>query len=271
MKRFRFFSIPYLVWMILLVVIPLVAMFILSFLDMDGLSFSGAKFTMGNFAILRDTMYIKAYWNSFRIAIISTVICFLIGYPVAYFVAKSNIRNKMGVMMVLLLPMWSNIILRIYAWEKLFIPNSILNSIGISLDLLGSEAAIIIGTVTTYLPFMILPIFTVLEKMNRSLVEASMDLGANRVRTFFKVVFPMSGKGVFSGCVMVFLPAATGFAVPYRLGAGSINMIGTIIEDKFKMDYDYNLGSLLSIVLVVVVMGVMLIMSKVDESGETII
>ena len=271
MKKFKKLSYPYIVWMFILVVVPIIAMLVLSFCETEGMDFSTIKFSLNSFKEVLDPLYLTAFWNSLKIAAVSTFFCFLIGYPVAYFISTSKIRHKMALIMVIILPMWSNMLLRIVAWEKVFYPSSILNMFGISLDLIGTEFAVIFGTITMYLPFMILPIFTVLEKIDKSLLEASSDLGVSKAKTFLKVVFPMSLKGVVSGTIMVFLPAATGFAICERLGGGKIIMIGNIIESMFKRAFNYSMGSLLSIIVLAVIMGVMAIMSKVDESGETLL
>lgn len=271
MKRFRFLGIPYIVWLFLLVVIPLFAMIFLAFTNTKGSDFTTAKLSLESFRYVFSSTYLTAYKNSMKIAIISTIICFIIGYPVAYFVSRLNIKNKMGLMLLIILPMWSNMLLRIVAWETLFYEKSILNKFGISLDLIGTDFAVILVTVTMYLPFMILPIYTVLEKIDKSLIEASNDLGASSIKTFLKVIFPMSLKGVVSGVIMVFLPSATGFAISKRIGGGSVVMIGNVIEEQFGYNNNFNLGSALSIVIVVVILGVVLLMSKIDEEGETLL
>lgn len=271
MNKFKPLAYPYLIWLFLLVVLPILVMLVLSFGQTDGFDFSTFHFTFENFVNLKETYYVEAFYNSIKIALISTIICFFIGYPVSYFISRSKLRHKMSIMMIIVLPMWSNMLLRIIAWEKVFFPSSILNVFGISLDLIGTEFAVIFGTVTMYLPFMILPIFTVLEKIDKSLFEASSDLGVGSVKTFLKVIFPMSLKGVFSGAVMVFLPSATGFAISERLGGGKIIMIGNIIENYFKRAFNYSMGSLLSIIILVVILGTIYALNKVDESGETLL
>lgn len=271
MKRFRFLGIPYIVWLAILVVIPLIFMLILAFTETRGSDLSTATFSLQSFKYVFSSTYLTAYKNSLKIAIISTLLCFIIGYPVAYFVSKLKIKNKMGLMLLIILPMWSNMLLRIMAWETLFYPNSILNIFGISLELIGTDIAVIIVTVTMYLPFMILPIYTVLEKIDKSLIEASNDLGVSPFKTFWKVIFPMSSKGIVSGTIMVFLPAATGFAISKRIGGGAVSMIGNVIEEQFGRNNNFNLGSALSIVIVVVILAVVILMSKIDEDGETLL
>ena len=271
MKRFRYLSIPYIIWLVILVVLPLLAMIILSFVDSDGFDLTTAAFSLSNWANLFNTVYLSAFGNSLKIAGIATIACILIGYPISYIISTSHIKNKMALIMILILPMWSNQLLRIIAWEKIFYPISIINTLGISLNLIGTDFGVIFATVTMYLPFMILPTFTVLEKMDKSYVEASYDLGVSRVRTFFKVTLPMSSKGIMSGIIMVFLPASTGFAITERLGGGKIIMIGNVIENFFKRSFNYNMGSMLSLVVIIVIMGAIVLLSKFDKEGETII
>ncbi len=276
MKKFSFLSKPYLLWMILFAGLPIVVMMVLSFFTTDGVSFKDAVFTLENFQKVFAQTNLQAFKNSMIVATLSTAGCFLLGYPVAYFIYKSNIKNRLLVMAVLILPMWSNTLLRTVAISNLFqeqnILASILIKIGIdfSIPISGTMTAVIIGMISTYIPFMILPIYTVLEKIDKSLIEASNDLGAGRFKTFFKVVFPMSLKGVTTGVIMVFLPAATGFAIPKILSNDTILLVGSIIERGFKI-YDYNSSSLLSILVLVVIMGALMIISKIDKEGETLL
>jgi len=254
MKSLRKLAIPYFIWMIILIVLPLFLMIFLAFTSTNGVDLEGFNFTLENFQKLSDTIYIQAFVNSLLLSTVATVICLLIGYPIAYILANSQLKNKKLILILMILPMWSNMLLRIIAWEKLFYPKSILNMFGISLDLIGTPYAIVIGMVAMYLPFMIFPIFSVLEKLDESLIDASRDLGASKVKTFLKVTWPLSLSGVMSGVLMVYLPSATSFALPQRLGAGKIMLIGNIIENMFKKVYNYNFGSLLSLILIVLML-----------------
>lgn len=271
MSKFKYLSIPYVIWLVILVVLPLLAMVLLSFTESSALDFTTMTFSLENWSRLFNTVYLNAFWNSIKIAGISTLICVLIGYPISYIISTSHLRNKMALIMVLILPMWSNQLLRIIAWEKIFYPISIINGLGLSFNLIGTDFAVIFATVTMYLPFMILPTYTVLEKLDKSYVEASYDLGVSRTKTFLKVTLPMSSKGIMSGIIMVFLPASTGFAITERLGGGKIIMIGNIIENYFKRAFNYNMGGLLSLVVILVIMGSIVLLSKFDKEGETLI
>ena len=162
-------------------------------------------------------------------------------------------------------------LLRIIAWEKLFFPISILNMFGISFDLIGTDTAILVGMVSMYLPFMVLPIYSVLEKLDPSLIDAAKDLGANDFKTFYKVVFPLSISGVVSGTIMTLLPAMTAFALPERLSRGKTLLLGNIIEEYFVSSNKMNLGSLISIMLMGVIVIMFVAILKFDKEGETLI
>jgi spermidine/putrescine transport system permease protein len=265
---------PYVIWLSLLVLLPLVMMIVLSFLDTNGISFTGAVFTLENWGVdLFDRSVTAALTNSFQFAGTTAVVVFLVGYPMAYILARSSFANKFVILVLTIIPMWSNSLLRNNALRNLFLSQNIVNDLleplGMSFawNITGTKLAVIIGLVLTYLPFMVLPVYTVLEKMDKSLLEASMDLGANKVRTFFKVTFPLSIKGVVTGVIMVFLPSFSGFAVPYILGKGTFVVVGSIIETSYN--YNINFVSTLSILLVLIIFTLIFLVNKVDKEGES--
>ncbi len=253
MKKFKFLAIPYFIWLVFLVVFPLIIMLILTFLSTNGIDFSNAYASIESYARLNDISILKAIGNSIFVALITVIICILLGYPVAYFISFSKIKNKMLILLLLILPMWSNSMLRIVSWLRLFSTDAFQ-----ALNLIGSYEAVIFVSVTTYLPFMIFPIYTVLEKLDRSYIEASRDLGVNSVKTFFKVTLPLSLSGVSSGIIMVFLPAATGFAISQTIGQGKIRLIGNLIQSVFEKN-NYNFGSLLSIILSIIIIAILVV------------
>jgi spermidine/putrescine transport system permease protein len=275
-KFYSKFSIPYVIWLAFLVVIPMLVMFALAFMQTDGISLDGAYFTLDNFRQLLEPSIITAFVNSFKFATLTTLICAVLGYIVAYRLFQSRIKNKLMVLTILILPMWSNLLLRSYALGNIMTQNNMLSdllaNIGISyhLDIRGTDLAVLIGLVISYLPFMILPIYTALEKIDKSLYEASLDLGATGIKTFWRVTFPIALKGLVTGAILVFLPTASGFAIPNILGEGNIILLGTIIEYNF-MNYVYNLGSLLAIIVLVVILGSLFVVTKVDSEGETLL
>lgn len=255
-----------------LVVLPTLIILLLSFSDLDVYNIGPFTLNLDAFEVLKRPEVVIATKNSLRLSFIATLICLMIGYPVAFFISNIKSSNKTLLITLMIIPVWSNMLLRIIAWEKLFYPNSILNDLlHIQLDLIGTDYAIIIGMVSMYLPFMTLPIYSVLETMDRSLVEASKDLGANGFTTFRKVVLPLSLSGVVSGTIMTLLPAMTAFALPERLSGGKTLLIGNIIEDYFVKTNNMNAGSLISIILMIVIIIMFVQILRFDKEGETLI
>lgn len=249
MKRFKGLAVPYFVWLVLLVVVPAITMIVLTFLQSNGTNWEGAYWSLDSYRRLADPSILKALWNSLVIAFWTVLFCFLLGYPVAYFLSFStHIKNKSLFLLLLILPMWCNSMLRIVSWLRFFSMDAFA-----TWHLVGTNGAVIFVTVTTYLPFMVFPIFTVLEKMDRSLIEASSDLGVPSWKTFLKVTFPLSLEGVSSGVIMVFLPAATGFAISGTIGQGKVRLMGNLIQAVFEKN-NYNFGSLLSLLTSLVIL-----------------
>ena len=272
--RLHLFSIPYFVWLAVLAVVPLVFMFGLMFFDSEGITINKeTTATVTNFAILTEKSTLVAFFNSLKYSVITTAICIFLGVLISYTLYKSKIKNKYLVLLLFILPMWTNFLLRINALASVFKPNNILSSIlgGISFpNLIGTDFAIILGMVFTYLPFMILPIYTSLEKIDPLLHEAALDLGLTDMKKFWKVILPMASKGIVSGSIMVLLPCLSGFAIPKILGAGNVLLIGNIIEQSF-INMSYNQGSVLAVVILIIILGSILIINKVDKEGETLI
>lgn len=253
MKRFKALAIPYFVWLVFLVVLPIIVMLVLTFMSSNGMDFSSAQASLDAYARLADPSILKAIWNSLVVAFWTVIICIALGYPTAYFISFSYLKNKMLFLLLLILPMWSNSMLRIVSWLRLFSTDGLA-----ALNLIGTNPAVIFVTVTTYLPFMIFPIYTVLEKMDRSLMEASKDLGVPAWKTFLKVTLPLSMSGVSSGIIMVFLPAATGFAISQTIGQGKVRLIGNLIQSVFEKN-NYNFGALLSILLSIIIIAIVVV------------
>lgn len=271
MSRLRRLVIPYLGWMLVLIVLPMFLILFLALTDYDLYLGGGFKFTLDGFSVLGQSTVRIAVVNSIKYSLSMTVIALLIGYPTAYYLANLKTQYKTLFVALIIVPVWSNMLLRIIAWEKLFYPISLLNSLGISLDLIGTDTAIIVGMLSMYLPFMILPIYSVLVKMEYRLIEAARDLGASNVQVFLRVVLPLSLPGVVSGVIMTLLPAMTTFALPERLGGGKILLIGNIIEDAFMKTGNFQAGSLISVGLMIVILVMFVGIMKVDKEGETLI
>ena len=278
MRRLRPYAIPYLLWMGVFILIPTIILIILGFTNLELYNLGVFNLQLTHFRIFIQDQVVSALINSLIYSVITTVICFSIGYPVAYYLSTLAEKKRKILLAVMIVPLWSNMLLRIIAWEKIFQPTSIINDLlGISFDLLGKPVGIIIGMVAMYLPFMIFPIFSVLEKMDYKLIEASKDLGASDFQTFIKVTFPLSSGGVVSGVIMTMLPAMTSFVLPARIGLGRINLIGNIIESKFMKEVlgssgsSINQGALISLLLMVFSVISFVIITRFDKEGETLI
>lgn len=263
---------PYLYWLYILACLPVIIMFLLMFVETEGIRFDGMEFTFSNFDILVQKSTLIAFFNSLKYSIITTIICIFFGYLTAYTLYRSKLKNKYLVLLLLILPMWTNILLRINALASIFKENNIITDLlGIKgINIIGTDLAIILGMVFTYLPFIVLPIYTSLEKIDPQLDEAALDLGLPDTKKFWYVIFPLSLKGVVSGSIMVLLPCLSGFAIPKILGEGNIILIGNIIEQSFN-NMSYNVGSVLAIVLLIIILGSIILVNKVDKEGETLL
>lgn len=271
MKALSALARPYRFWMVLTIVLPMLLIVVMAFSDLNLFRLGSFRLNLEGFNVLRSDIFINAMGNSLKFAFIATLLCFLIGYPVAYVLAHSTSRYRSLYVTLLILPVWSNMLLRIIAWEKMFFPSSILNVFGISFDLIGTDTAILIGMVSMYLPFMIFPIYAVLDKMDNTLIEAATDLGASNVKAFFTVTLPLSLGGIVSGVIMTLLPAMTAFALPARLSGGRTLLVGNIIEDYFMRTGNFNAGSMISLVLMAFMVVLYLWVLRFDKEGETLI
>ncbi|MCL2702734.1 MAG: ABC transporter permease [Defluviitaleaceae bacterium] len=261
---------PYLIWMALFILIPMILVMYYALTRTVG---GQTVFTLRGFQMAFEPMYLHVLWRSVRVAAISTAICLLLGYPVAYILASREFSQKSTLFFLFAVPMWMNYLLRTYAWLSILenngVLNNILNAVKLpSLNILYTDQAVILGMVYNFLPFMILPIRTSLMKIDYSLIESAQDLGANPPTVFRRVVFPLSIPGVISGITMVFMPAATTFIIPSLLGGGQYVLIGNLIERQFLSAYDWNFGAALSLILMVVILLSMAIINKVDKGSE---
>lgn len=263
---------PYLYWLYIFACLPVLIMFCLMFVETEGIQVQGMTGTMKNFLILGSESTLVAFWNSLKYSVLTTLICIFFGYLLAYSLYKSKIKHKYMVLLLLILPMWTNILLRINALASIFKPENILVDLFDipGLNIIGTDWAILLGMVFTYLPFIVLPIYTSLEKIDPSLEEAALDLGVTDFTKFWKVIVPLSMKGVVSGSMMVLLPCLSGFAIPSILGAGNILLIGNIIEQSFN-NMSYNQGAVLAVILLIVILGSIVLIHKVDKEGETLL
>lgn len=263
----KLLSVPFLIWSLLFILVPLGMVFYY------GLTNKSGAFTFENVMAISSPEHMKALWEAVKLSVLSTVICLVLAYPLAMIL--SNFKNSKTSFMVLIfiLPMWMNFLLRTFAWltllEKTGVINNILSFLKLpTLDIINTPAAIVLGMVYNFLPFMVLPIYNVLTKIDHNVINAARDLGANSLQTFLKITLPLSVPGIISGITMVFVPALTTFIISTILGGSKILLIGNVIEQEFTQTGNWNLGSGLSIVLMLFIIFNMVISAITDKDGE---
>ena len=286
-NKLSWFAIPYVVWMALFVVAPIIMVVIYAFSTADG------GFTLANFT--RMGTYAVVFTRSFKLALIATLVCLLIGYPISYIMSKEGRQFQRVGMVLIMLPMWMNFLLRTYSWMSILENNGLLNqffqNIGLidlyntiavhfaadpaaytpitHFQMLNTQGAVVLGMVYNYLPFMILPIYSVIIKLDHSLIEAARDLGANTFQVFRRVILPLSLPGVLSGITMVFVPSVSTFAISKMLGGGTELLLGDLIEQQFMGNaYNPQLGAAISLVMMVIVVVCMWVMNRFGEGEE---
>ncbi len=272
------FAVPYEVWMAIFVVAPIVIIVVYAFSSADG------GFSLENFVNMGE--YTDVFLRSFKLALIATAVCLLIGYPVSYWMSREGKSFQRTAMVLIMLPMWMNFLLRTYSWMTILENNGLLNQLFQKIGLIAlynrvtgadveffqminTQGAVVLGMVYNYLPFMILPIYSVIIKLDRSLIEAARDLGANSVMVFRKVILPLSLPGVLSGITMVFVPSVSTFAISRMLGGGTELLLGDLIERQFLGGaYNPQLGAAISLVMMVIVLVCMIVMNRFGEGEE---
>lgn len=269
MKYFRNLVKPYLIWSFVIIIAPLLLIMLYS-VTTGGNNLVNIQFTIDNFTKIAEPIYLTVMVRSFKIGLITVGLCFILGYPLAYMIAQFSEKAQTVLILFVTIPMWINMLLRTYAWMSLLSDNGLINalleSIGMEpMKMMYTDFAVIIGLVCDLLPFMVIPIHTSLSKMDKSLIEAAYDLGANRVQTFIKVVFKMSIPGVLNGIIMTFLLSISSFVIPKLLGGGQYVLIGNLIENQFISIGDWNFGSAISILLALIILVAIRIMKKADK------
>ncbi len=264
MKR-KVFAYPYVVWMAIFILSPMLLIVYYAFT-------SGGTFSLDNLKSAFDPLYMEVLWRSIWMALRATLLCLLLGYPVSYLLSRMKKSTAAILSVFFIVPMWMNFLLRTYAWQVLLDGKGLINTalafLGLpAQNILYTEGAVMLGMVYNFLPFMILPIYTVLMKMDPAHMEAARDLGANGFQTFMKVVLPLSMPGVISGVTMVFIPAITTFAISRLLGGGMFMMYGDLIENQFLLMQEWGNGSALSFILLVLVLISMAIMRKAEGAA----
>lgn len=273
MKKFSQLAWPYMIWLGFMILLPMILIMLYAFTKPgnDIVSFS---FTLDHFKkFFTDLDFLLILWRSLLIALKTTLICVVLGYPVAYFIARSSDRLRNILILVITLPMWINMLVRTYAWIGILTKDGILQTVlswfGIDTgEILYTETAVLLGMVYNFIPFMILQINTSLCKMDKSLLEASNDLGANKLQTFLRVTLPLSLPGVVSGITLVFLPAVSSFFIPKLLGGGQFFLIGNVIENQFITVGEWNFGSAISMIMAMVMMLSMVLIRKIEDKNN---
>ena len=269
MNHFKKMAYPYVAWISVMVVAPMLLIVMYAFIE-QGNDVTTFKFTLSNFTtFFSDSVYTDVLYRSLYVALITTLICLLIGYPAAYIIAMAKPKHKAALVLLITFPTWINMLVRTYAWLGILQDNGIINSFlglfGIEpIQMIYTNFAVILGMVYNFVPFMILQIYSALDKMDKSYLEAASDLGANRVQSFLRVTFPMSLPGVISGITLVFLPAVSSFFIPKLLGGGQFVLIGNVIETQFLTAGDWGFGSAISLIMAIIIMISLYITRRLD-------
>ncbi|MDF2511330.1 MAG: putative rane protein [Herbinix sp.] len=265
-NRIKLLSFPYIIWMAGFIIIPLVMILFY------GLTNKENSFTLENLAAIAEPINLQALGLALLLSIISTVICLILSYPLSIILNNIKLKSNSLIIFIIILPMWMNFLLRTIAWQNILEKSGTLNTLLTflhlpTINIINTPAAIILGMVYNYLPFMILPIYNVLIKIDQDVINAARDLGANTLQTFTKIIFPLSLPGVISGITMVFVPSLTTFAISSILGGSKILLMGNVIEQQFTLG-NWHAGSGLSLVLMIFVLLCMAILSKYDKEAE---
>lgn len=260
MKK-KLIAVPYYVWAVVFIVVPLLMIAYCAFTDASG------AFTLDN--IRQITKYWPVLLRSLMYAVIATACCLVFGYMLAYCMAQQSDRVKTVLMILLMLPMWISFVLRTQAMQDLLdLVQNWLKAAGIGLQIRNNGFAVVLGLIYNYLPFMVLPIYTSLEKLDRRIIEAAEDLGANRIHVFRKVILPLTMPGIGSGIIMVFVPTISTFVVSEKLGGAKFNLIGNVIQEQFLQVYNPNVGAAISLVMLVLILFILIIFSFLDDETK---
>lgn len=263
----KWLAAPYSVWAVGFIIIPLFVILYYAFTSEEG------ALTLANFSYVLTKENLKALGLSLWLSFLSTVLCLVLAYPLAMILTSRNVSQTSFIVLLFILPMWMNSLLRTLAWQTLLEKNGVINSILSflhlpALNIINTPAAIVLGMVYNFLPFMVLPLYNILLKIDKDVINAARDLGANSVQTFFQILLPLSMPGIVSGVTMVFIPALTTFVISDLLGGSKILLIGNVIEQEFKQTNNWNAGSALSMILMIFIVFSMFLMNKYDKEGE---
>ncbi len=266
---------PVVLWMLAFFIVPMILVVIMSLSKRSDVGAIDYSFTLSNFAKFFDPRYLKILWDSLVISLTTTILCLLLGYPFAYFVARSNKKYRALLLMLIILPFWTNSLIRTYAWIILLRTEGIINTylmnlhiIQQPLKLLYNEGAVLLGMVYTMFPFMVLPLYSTIEKLDFSLLEAASDLGAKPREAFLKVTLPLTKSGILSGCLLVFVPTLGLFFIPDLMGGSKITLVSNLIKNQFLASRNWPFGSAISIMIMVIMFILMRLFTKLGGSRD---
>lgn len=268
---------PVTLWLSFFVAIPLIYVFVMSFCSLDSGYNVVFKFTFSNYARLFDPNYVQIYGTSIVVAFLTTVLCIVIGYPFSFLIARTTSKHKALLYMLVIIPFWTNSLIRIYGWRSFLGTNGVLNNLLMAMHItsepvqfLFNRGATVLGMVYCLFPFMVLPLYTAIEKLDKNILEASSDLGARSGATFRKIIVPLTMSGIFSGSIMVFIPSLGYFFVADILGGGNSDVIGNLIERQFQSGNNWPLGAALSIILILITLLLVKLYQKVGGDMDSL-
>ena len=266
----RRYASAYIFWAILFIVLPLVLVLFMSFNGVSTMSMGDYRFSTEQFTRFFQPLYLRILWRSVVLATMSTAACLLVGYPAAYAISRTKPKTSSMLILLFVIPMWMNFLLRTYAWITLLGRNGVLNKvfhlIGLGpFDMMYNQGAILMGMIYNFLPFMVLPIYTILQKTDRSYLEAAQDLGANPATAFLKVTLPLSLPGIYSGILMCFIPALSTFVISSLLGGNKYYLVGNIIEQQFRLTGNWPFGSAIAVVLIAILLIMLFVFRQIGD------
>ena len=275
MNKKSLLSTPYILWTILFTIVPLIIILIFSLSASSKIGSLSTDFTLDRYVQFFEPIYADVFFRSIKLSLYSTVFCLILGYPVAYIIANKKMRIRNFLILFIILPQWTNFLLRTYAWMSILKDNGPINSFLINiglikepLTLLYTDGAVLMGMVYNFLPYMILPIYTVILKIDKAYVEAARDLGASSAITFRKIILPLSMPGIVSGIIMVFMPAISTFVISDLLGGGHSMLMGNLIQNQFLAARNWQFGSAISMILIAIILITMLVLNRYSSSDK---
>ena len=275
MNKKSLLSTPYILWTVLFTIVPLIIILIFSLSASSKIGSLSTDFTLDRYVQFFEPIYADVFFRSIKLSLYSTVFCLILGYPVAYIIANKKMRIRNFLILFIILPQWTNFLLRTYAWMSILKDNGPINSFLINiglikepLTLLYTGGAVLMGMVYNFLPYMILPIYTVILKIDKAYVEAARDLGASSAITFRKIILPLSMPGIVSGIIMVFMPAISTFVISDLLGGGHSMLMGNLIQNQFLAARNWQFGSAISMILIAIILITMLVLNRYSSSDK---